>query len=340
MDLALHTKYVTFTGKASLVLQRKGLPATTIHKLIYNTYLNKFTGKFVFRLKPELEGDIRLIIVDEVSMVSMQLMRDLMSFGISIMCLGDPGQLEPIGEDNGLLKKPDVFLDEIHRQAQENSIIKLSMLIRNGQAIPKMSDQYVKVIDNEELSFGMLTWADQILCAKNATRRNINEVMRKRLGRTSEMPEVGDKMICLRNYWETFNDADEANVIPLINGSVGNITKIWEHVPDQGVLGEKYIADFTTDFSEDPFVKVSLDSNIIKGLAPLATSYPKSMGKMKQTKNEFDYGYAITCHKSQGSEFNKLVVFEEILRRDSHARWLYTAVTRASEQLVLIRAKR
>lgn len=330
-----HIRWVTFTGKASLVLQRKGLPATTIHKLIYISYRNPRTGKFYSRLRQELEGDIRLIVVDEVSMVSEQLLRDLMSFGIQIIALGDPGQLEPIGADNGLLKKPDVFLDEIHRQAEENSIIRLSMMVRKGEPISLMNDKYVKIIDNKDLSLGMLTWADQVICGRNNTRTLINSEIRKALGRTSEMPEVGDKMICLRNYWDFLNgDAD-----PLINGSIGTISKIWEHGPDQGVLGEKFIADFTTDFSDKAFERIDLDSNIIKGMAPMASTFTPGIGKMKQTKHEFDFGYGITCHKSQGSEFGKVVVFEEILRRESHARWAYTAITRAAEQLIFVRAK-
>ena len=312
MDLMRYTTFVTFTGKASLVLQRKGLPAMTIHKLIYNTYRNQRTGKFFFSLKSELEGDIRLIVIDEVSMVSKQLLRDLMSFGIPIIALGDPGQLDPIGENNGLLRSPDVFLDEIHRQAADNSIIRLSMLTRQGKPLPVMSDEHVKVIEKKDLVFGMLTWADQIICGRNNTRRDINALMRKHLGRAGVMPEVGDKMICLRNYWEFLNDEG----FPLINGTLGTITKIWEHGPDQGVLGEKFISDFTPDFSEHEFVKTNLDSNILKGMAPMAETMPPSMGKLKQVRHEFDYGYAITCHKSQGSEFPKVLVFEVILRKE------------------------
>ena len=50
---------------------------------------------------------------------------------------------------------------------------------------------------------------------------------------------------------------------------------------------------------------------------------------------ELEYGYAITCHKSQGSECKKVLVIEEVLHSAHHKRWLYTAVTRASEILVL-----
>ena len=93
-DLMDKTRFVTFTGKASLVLQNKGLPATTIHKLIYDAFKNKYTGKFHFRKKNYLDWGIKLLVVDEVSMVPAALLKDLMSFGIPIVALGDPGQLE------------------------------------------------------------------------------------------------------------------------------------------------------------------------------------------------------------------------------------------------------
>ena len=139
-DLMDKTRFVTFTGKASLVLRNKGLPATTIHKLIYDAFKNKRTGKFYFRKKATLDPSIKLLVVDEVSMVPANLLRDLMSFEIPIIALGDPGQLEPIGEDNGLLKNPDFFLDEIHRQAKDNSIIRLSMMVRQGKPLPLISN--------------------------------------------------------------------------------------------------------------------------------------------------------------------------------------------------------
>ena len=326
-------KYVTFTGKASLVLQRKGLPATTIHKLIYNSFQNPYTGRFYHRLKPTLEEDIRLIVIDEVSMVSKPLLKDLLSFNVPVIALGDSGQLEPIGEDNGLLKSPHVFLDEIHRQAADNSIIRLSMLAREGKSIPVMKDENVIVIEGKDLNFGMMTWADQIICGKNATRRQINSMFRQSLERTTELPVVGDKMICLKNYWDFINK-DE---MPLINGTIGTVESVLDQsIDDGGILGDKFIMNFTPDYSNNAFEKVSLDTNIIKGNAPQASTYVKGRRPTKP-KIEMDYGYAITGHKSQGSEFDKVLAFEEVLRRDSHSRWLYTVITRASEKLILVK---
>ena len=323
------TAFATFTGKASLVLQNKGLPATTIHKLIYNAYRNKVTGNFYFKLKPILDRKIKLIVIDEVSMVPMQLLTDLMSFNIPLVCLGDPGQLEPIGEDNGLLKNPNIFLEEIHRQAQDNSIIKLSMMVRQGEKLPVITDDpFVKVLKKEDLTLPMLQWADQILCSKNITRRTINHEMRQAMGFTDPLPEKGDKLICLHNYWDFLND----DGFPLINGTVGKVTDIVKG-KDSGILPQQCFIDFQAVYTEPEFYSINADPNIFKGIAP-----QKNLLKNKRIIHEFDYGYAITIHKSQGSSFEKVLIYEEYLKGAGHARLLYTAITRASEKLVLIKA--
>ena len=327
------TRFVTYTGKASLVLQNKGLPATTIHRLIYDAFKNKRTGKFHFRKKETLHPSIKLLVVDEVSMVPANLLRDLMSFEIPIVALGDPGQLEPIGEDNGLLKKPDFFLDEIHRQAEDNSIIRLSMMVRQGKPLSLISDDpNVKVVSRADVSVPMMQWADQILCGKNVTRRSINAEMRASMGFEGIYPNEGEKVICLRNYWDTLNDDGD----PLINGTIGVVINVVKpkYEDAQNILMEEVNLSVFADYAPTPWEFIQTDSNIFKGFAPFAQQRPGS----SRIFHEFDYGYAITTHKAQGSEFDKVLVFEERLGGGSHARWLYTAVTRAAEQIVIVKA--
>lgn len=323
-----NTSFCTYTGKAALVLQRKGLPATTIHKLIYNAYRNYRTGKFYFRKKPILDGDIKLIVVDEISMVPMELLVDLMSYKIPIVALGDSGQLDPIGKDNQLLEKPHIFLDEIHRQAEGNSIIKLSMMAREGKDIPIIRDDpFVKVLPKEELTIGMMQWADQILCSKNVTRKNINDELRESFGFEGVLPVKGDKLICLRNYWDFLNEDD----YPLINGTVGNVDSVFVG-EDRSILGQRCLIDLSTDYSDYPWSSMEIDSNIFKGFAPFSSN-----PRHKKTFFEFDFGYAITIHKSQGSSYENVLVYEERLHKANHAKLLYTAITRASSKLILIK---
>lgn len=329
---------MTFTGKAAQVLNSKGHNATTIHKLIYQSFLIPSTGKFAYRKLPKSEVRARVIIVDEISMVPANLLKDLASYGIHMIMLGDPGQLPPIGMDNGMLKNPDVFLDEIMRQALDNTIIYLSMLIREGKPIPMINDEFVRVVNKQDFSMGMVNWADQVICGKNDTRKMINNVTRQAKGFTDILPQVGDKMICLRNDWELMND-DE---MPIVNGTIGiiqNVAKRGDFDMAQPVINNKsgIVVDFKPDFT-GAYENIIIDPNIPRGMdSVLQQQINMGRSKPESIYQELDYGYAITCHKSQGSEFDKVVVLEEILRGDQHKNWLYTAVTRASQKLVLVR---
>lgn len=319
-------KYVAFTGKAALVLRNKGLPATTIHKLIYNAHYNPKTRTYYFTKKKYLDEDIDLIIVDEVSMVSKSILKDLASFKIPIIALGDPMQLEAIGERNHLLTHPDIFLDEVHRQALDNDIIKLSMEVRTQTPWSNYSNsQYVKIINRQDINSGILKWADQILAGTNYTKNSINKTMRQLYGRTTDLPEEGDKIICLKNYWDTMN----RNYSPLVNGMIGYVQNIYMKVDNgDAVIGHKFICDFIPDTETNyPYRRLMMDANIFKNIAPADNNDLK----------QFDYAYAITVHKSQGSEWNKVVIFDEYFRGTNHTKWLYTAITRAKEKLVLIK---
>lgn len=317
--------FVTFTGKASLVLQQKGLPASTIHSEFYNSY-PKSDGTFSHRPKPELDNNYKLIIIDEISMVSQDLIKVITKHQIPVIALGDPGQLPPIGMDNGLLSNPDIFLTEVMRQEAENPIIRLSMDIREGKGLRLQKNDNVQVIHRSELVDGMFSWADQILCGYNTTRQSINQQVRHMKGFTNiAQPENGDKIICLKNYWNIYS---KQNGTPLINGTTGELSKI-------RMQTEKDIyIDFKPDFSEDIFKNIQGDLCPFNGNTRLTSKW-KNKG---QDPVLFDYGYAITTHKAQGSQYNKILLFEEVLNGANHNRWLYTAITRAIEKIVIVKA--
>lgn len=333
--------YACYTGKASLVLQQKGLPAMTLHKLLYKSFKNK-DGTFTHIPKNELEHPYKLIVIDEISMCPEKIWLQALKHGIHIIALGDPFQLPPIGRDNGVLADPHIFLTEIMRQALESEIIKLSMDIREGKPLKLMDGKDVKIISKDQVVSGMYTWADQILCGKNITRRTINSQMRRMLNKGEE-PEEGDKIICLKNYWETLNEPGN----PLINGMIGEISSI-NLGRDNGILGRDMKISFYPNFAieEAPFDfcfrNLEVDYKLIKEGTPTMAKnaqpiYWKS-GFVKKPLMEFDYGYAITVHKSQGSQFDKILLFEENINREMHSRWLYTAVTRAISKIVIVKA--
>jgi len=221
--------YCAFTGKAAEVLRKKGNKnACTLHKLLYES-IPKPDGGF-FR-KPKSQLGYSIIVVDEVSMAPKTLIDLLFSHNVYVICLGDPGQLPPIdkNEDNHLLDHPHVFLDEIMRQAQESEIIQLTMKIRNNEPIDYYDGKEVKIIPYSQLNTGVLQWADQVLTATNVKRQAINNQMRQLLN-YPDYPVDGDKMICLRNYWEDFSN----NGDPLINGTIGilqNSFQTWRQLP-------------------------------------------------------------------------------------------------------------
>jgi len=332
--------FATFTGKASLVLRNNGNKnSQTLHKLLYFAYKDK-KGKYHFSVKPKrMRPDYKIIVVDEVSMVPKKIIEDLMTYDSYIIFLGDPFQLPPISADsnNHLLDKPHVFLDEIMRQAKESEIIRVSMDIREGRELYPFKGKEVQIFDKNFLSDGMLQWADQILTATNKTRMTINNRMRELAGRGSS-PEVGDKIICAHNYWSFEN--------PLINGMIGTITNYQKDILNLpiecgGRVPCAYMG-FLND-TNDEYQGLIIDPKMIAQEQHTLTD--RQMDKLKRNKDlsieflDFLYGYAITVHKAQGSQFDKVLVVEEKFpfNKEEHQRWLYTAVTRAIDKCVIIK---
>lgn len=320
--------YATFTGKAALVLRQKGFNAQTLHKLLYDT--QKIGNHFIFRAKRKLDKPYKIVVVDELSMVPMTLMRLLAKHKVHVIGLGDPFQLPPIADDNLMLNSPHIFLDEVMRQAQESEILRLSMDIREGKSLQLTNGNELKVIDKKDIVDGMYLWADTVICGRNNTRRQINHKIRGMRGATSLTPEEGDKLVCLRNYWESESDV---SFDPMINGMIGYAHNIGTPCEATGDIPLYFQPDY---LDEGDGFKITSDCNIYNWQEPREIEIPYN-GKLISPGIELDYGYAITCHKSQGSEFDKIMVLEENINRTNHAKWLYTAVTRGKERAVVVR---
>ena len=339
--------YTSFTGKATQVLQKKGNKnVSTLHKLLFES-IPKPDGTF-FR-KPVEFIPYKIVIVDECSMVPKELLQRLIKYNVHIICLGDPGQLPPINknEDNHLLDHPHVFLDEIMRQEAESEIINLTMDIRAGKPLTRYQGKEVQVLNKDELTTGMLLWADQIICAKNETRIALNNQMRDLLGRSGG-PQDGDKVICLKNNWDIYSVNDN----PLVNGTIGYLKDSFStyiNLPKQITSDGQpkkldiLTANFISDTEEDYGI-LNMDKQLITTGVPgldWKTSYKMGRNWRFQDKipDQFTYGYAITCHKSQGSEWDNVLVIEEgfPFEKEEHKQWLYTAATRAAKKLVIIK---
>lgn len=359
--------YVAYTGKAANVLKNKGCPnATTAHKLLYHARQTK-SGNYVFTPKKTLDDPYDLIVVDEVSMLPQELWYQLLSHGIYVLAMGDPGQLSPPrDETNPVLDNPHIFLDEIVRQAQDSAIIRLSMHIREGKdfrLFPTVSGE-VRIIPRRYLfedENTTLLQASQIICGTNAQRYELNNRVRALLGR-GPTPEPEDKIIGLKNHWDDISDEGNA----LTNGAIGSIIP-GEHFIQTYPNLKKFAdfrptdilwADFITE-DGDTFHSLPIDYSCLTTNNPSLTGaqeyqiggYNNSIDrKMEQygyslnpkliIPYNFNYGYAITCWKAQGSEYPYVLSYDcgWLKKKDAkeYTKYLYTAVTRAEKAIILV----
>lgn len=328
-----HVVYIAYTGKASLVLKNKGCSnSMTAHKLLYHAK-EKPDGTYEFTAKPYLDNVYKIIVLDECSMLPQEMWDLLLSHKVHVIALGDPGQLPPIDGVSSILEHPHVVLEEVVRQAQDNPIIRLSMDIRAGKWIEYGGPKECRVMHPENVSDKLLLGADQILCGKNITRHSLNDKLRhiKFKEEYKSAPVNGDKVICLKNEWQTIGSNEE----PLINGMIGTISNM--RLEESKLYNPKMIANFMSD-NNGFYNDLHMDYKIFTEKETTVNKdnwmkYPKSLRAY-----EFDYAYAVTVHKYQGSEAKKVIVYDEWLGdADYHRKWLYTAATRSSRMLVIVK---
>jgi exodeoxyribonuclease-5 len=297
------------TGKAAAVLRRKGIPARTIHSTIYWAEDEPYGG-VSFHLKDELPEDAGGFICDEASMVDARAYRDLMSFGVPVVFVGDHGQLEPVGDNPNLMHSPDYRLEKIHRHAGE--IPRFAEWLRLGRPAREFTprDDKVALLPFDQVSCEEVLAADQVICAFNRTRVASNARIRELLGRRDRV-EVGEKVMCLRNDHE----------IGLHNGQQGVVTRVGWHRGHPVIDFEAY-HDMT-------FGGLIID--------------PDQLGKQDGNSRDrssvlhpFDYAYVITAHKAQGDEWPHVLVFEQVCKRWDHGRWAYTCASRARDRLTWV----
>jgi exodeoxyribonuclease V len=323
--------FAAFTGKAAQVLRSRGASnARTIHSLIYRprgeeAIEDEETGKTsiapmfsINRQSPLAKA--ALIIIDECSMVDEQLGKDLMSFGTPILVLGDPGQLPPVtGGGYFTEQEPDYLLSEIHRQAKDNPIIQLAMDVREGREIMRGDYGSAQVISKSEVTQSLVLDADQVLVGTNRTRRRYNQRLRELKGFSADYPQSGDKLVCLRN--------DPAK--GLLNGSLWQVMSSSRETVKPGI-------NLMIRPEDDDMDRGAAKIKLLK--AAFEESETEIPWSTRKRYDEFDFGYALTVHKAQGSQWNNVVLFDESFAfRDSRERWLYTAITRAAETLTIVR---
>lgn len=345
--------FCAFTGKASSVLKNKLIEndsfyskdfVGTIHSLIYipEVKFDKKTKKLVITKWIKKESlDFDLIFVDEASMINVSLWNDLLSYKIPIIAVGDHGQLPPIGDQFNLMSNPEYILNEVKRQALENPIIRLTQDVRNGKEIPygfydKSNNGVFKLPWNSQeckTLFDKLDFTSDdivILCGLNKTRVMINQMIRDRLGFSQKEPYPGEKIIFLKNNY----------ISKVFNGTVGkNLFLLYEapNVYKMTILLEGYEQPYTGLVYDGCFGKEQYSNESEKIQEHKYKKIIKDSGH--SSIDLCDYGYCLSVHKSQGSEFKKVVVFQErsyYWDDEYMKKWLYTASSRAKEKLFII----
>lgn len=375
-EVRLKIAYVCFTGRASSVLGRKfraaGVETTnraqadderrltgrwghlfygasspeaslpfcgTIHRLLYRAVINDVTEELMgWSKREELDRPYDVIVIDEASMVDADIVSDILQHGIPVLAVGDHGQLPPVRGTGSLMANPRLRLEKIHRQAEGSPIIQLSRVIREECRLDR------SLADGQHLVFGSTrdlrrTLVDiagkppldvAFLCWRNQTREHINRSSRDYKGYAGLPPQVGEPIICLRNY------------PPVYNGMRGVMTdtasypypewwwlmKARVEFPDEGILAADYELCRDQFYRHETFK--SVDELRAKGI---------KTDSMSEAGRLMDFGYAITVHKSQGSQFQHAVVnadWRHNYEVEFTRRLAYTAVTRAAEKLTVL----
>ncbi len=311
--------FAAYTGKAAHVMRMRGCTgAGTVHSLIYRTRGEDENGPTFALNDDSAAGRAELIIIDECSMIDETVGRDLLSFRTPVLVLGDPAQLPPVSGGGFFTEaEPDVMLTEVHRQAADNPIIRMSMTVREGGRLEVGSYGESRIIDRADLDQEDALSADTLLVGRNVTRNSYNARLRTLRGLEGPHPVADDVLVCLRN------DRRRG----LLNGSLWTVAEVLSR--RRGMLRYR-VAPQDDEVGRARLVTIhpALFEGRAETLSPAA----------RRRTDSFDYGYTLTVHKAQGSQWDDVMLFDESFAfREHRDRWLYTGITRASERLTLVR---
>ncbi len=364
--LKLRVAVAAFTGKAASrinvkMIAQKVRPAYcgTIHGLMYK-YVPGKKGSYTFIRVAKSDMLYDIIIIDEASMVPYLIDKDIKTYNIPLLYMGDYGQLGPIQAPRynyfRALDNLDFSLTSIHRQALDSNIIKLAHDVRAGIALPaalKEDDVRIMALRSSAgkailrkaiTKYAVQVGSFKILCGLNRTRVTYNKYFKlekyKRLEDYNfKDPEVGDLVICLKNNQS----------IGIMNGQEGII---------KGVVSlddEFYFLKLRMDGRETESIYCLAPKQSFNCQTPSALEIPKltKAGIKARLKRYaatvkfpdiervdlFDYADALSVHKAQGSEWDNIILIAERTKYqtdEEYMRWIYTGITRAAKKLVFL----
>ena len=339
---------MAYTGSAAINMRLKGMQnARTIFSWLYDfkevPILDQYGKplldpvfhtpryKMEFVPKGSLPG-IELLIIDEGGMVPENMLPVLLHLGIPIIVAGDLDQLPPVAGKPAFLTNPDTVhkLTEIMRQEENNTIIQFSQMLLHGIPIPYGKHGNVLVMYDDEVTDDIISKSDILICGKNATRDALNNHVRHDMfGFKSKTPNLGERIVCRKNNWNI-----EAGGINLTNGLLGSCVSI----PDPSSFNiddRTFKIWFKPDSIPEIFQDVDVDYDYItctdkKRRDELLSNFHKK-------GNKFEFGYAITTHMSQGSEYSKGIYFEEYMNADINRNLHYVGITRFRDRCIYVK---
>ena len=339
--------FATLTAKAALVLRLKGNPANTIHRTFYSVYKTK--NSFAFNLKRRIASNIKLIVIDESSMINDAMLEDIKSFGIPIILLGDPGQIPPIFGVNSYMGNEanlDVFLTQVMRQDDTSGVLDLCMKARNGEPLELGQYKACNITTFSKIADNIHKY-DMVLCYSNKNRRLLNKMIRDKLGYKSLYPSKDEKILCMMNnynYELNYNDVP----IYIINGLMGYVNEdaVKSNRGDMSLVDLKFTPYFLQDL-HDP--NMTLNTVCFREIFEQYEKDPSKEAFISELYDNtleadelgdiamIDYGYAFTVHKSQGSEYDHPLVIVDIKGKgpEFYNRWLYTSLSRAKKAVTV-----
>lgn len=348
------------TGKAALrVSEATGIKARTIHSWLYTPVEDPVTGVMTYvpkhwELFAERQGAV--VIIDEASMVSKKMWEDIVVIArakeLRLVILGDPFQLPPVqGKEDGYFNLLDlqtdcrVNMEQIVRQALDNPIIRASMHIREGETQKGLKLlTYVPAFDFQQMAMKTYEQHGVIICHTNQQRHDNNVMLRQLYGKADFFIEPKEPLLITRNNYD----------LARFNGEIVQFD-CWIRVPTKKemiVAYDRYakkdaLVTYGHARIEGQSAILSLEEVFgVTGLGIDVNAIDKSSGIYYANHVDKSYiqppylhanlGYSLTCHKSQGSEWKYVLIQPGKYMRfksEEDRRWLYTAVTRAKEEV-------
>lgn len=356
--LGLRPLYVSFTNRAVSVLASKGcIPAKTVHSILYDVYdegddqspqmiaaQQAYLAAVEQGLPPserpalpparnkvgwerrdydqlqEAVAGYDCIVVDEASMVGRRMGEDLEYIGLPIIGVGDPGQLPPVGDLPYFDPvRPDYLLTKVLRT--DGDILDIAAYVRRGGSFTGFRPG----TDYEVRRKADPSWfdSDQVLCGIHEKRRELNKHVRRLRGYEGFLPNQGEKLCAVANNKE----------LGVTNGSLWTVVDSWTE-GDYAVM----------DLLEYAPRKKKEDLELLPAVPVHMTCFVQDIKNREeiplQVRSDsalMTWGYAITVHKAQGSEWNSVLLFDDghIFREDVR-KWRYTGATRAAKKLYIV----